>query len=364
MPINPPHHPRLSVFLCAVFLMPLLLLNPAVADDPAPVSVAMPQQASVADTLRLSGSLSAERSARLSTRVDGLVAQINVDAGSRVEPGDILLALDPAIASLEQAEANAATAEAQAALTETRRLLDEALRLRQQNHISATEVAMRQANLAIATAAYNAARAREKTAAELLQRHQLPAPFAGVISARLTEVGEWVSRGTPVLELVALDQVRLDVMAPQERFADISNKTTVTVISDALPAQRLTGRITALVPVSDSAARAFLVRVVVEDTRVELLPGTSATAVFDLGDQQQSGLLVPRDALLRHPDGGQSLFVVNNGRAERRMVSTGSEGQQGVVILSGINAGEAVVIRGNEVLRDGQAVTVIDGNRS
>lgn len=347
---------------CAALLL-LWLPCTVVANDPVPVSVAMPEQTSVAQTLRLSGSLSAEKSARLSPRVDGLVAQVAVDAGSRVTQGDVLLHLDSAIATHEQSEATAATSEAQAAMAEARRLLGEAERLRGQNHISATEVAGRKANLALATAAFNAALAREKTAAERLQRHQLPAPFDGVVSAKMTEVGEWVSRGTPVLELVAIDQVRLDVMAPQERFADISKNTAVTVISDALPAVRLTGRITALVPVSD-AARAFLVRVVVDDNKVTLLPGTSATALFDLASEQQSGLLVPRDALLRHPDGGQSLFVVSNGRAERRIVSTGREGDQGVVILSGIDAGEAVVIRGNEVLRDGQAVTIVDGNRS
>ena len=334
---------------------------PLLANDGAPVSVTRPIAASAAETLTLSGSLSAERHASLSPRVDGLVVDVGVDAGSRVEAGEVLLRLDPTIAALVRDEARAASAEAQARLAEARRLAEEARRLRESNHISATEAAAREAALALARAAADGARARERSAAEALARHQLTAPFAGVISARHAESGEWVNRGDTVLELVALDPVRLDVRAPQERFADIGTHTPVTVLPDSRPGARLVGRVSARVPVSDPAARAFLVRVVIDDLDADgdLLPGTSATALFQLDDGKPR-LLVPRDALLRHPDGGHSLFVVADGRAQRRPVTLGPEGPEGIAIRSGLDGGEQVVIRVNEVLRDGQPVTIID----
>ena len=344
-----------QLFCVALCLLPLA----AYAEDTAPVSTARPQQSAIAETLRLSGSLTAERQALLSPRVDGLVSEVLVDAGSSVKQGEVLLKLDPAIARQQHAQSKAATAEAKAARNEAQRLVNEAERLRQKNYISESELANRQSNLALAEAALVAAQAAESTALEQLRRHDLPAPFSGVISAKSTEAGEWINRGTAVLELVALDRVRLDVKVPQERFSEITADSPVEVIPDLFPGQRLEGKISAIVPVSDPQARAFLVRVVVDTNTLNLLPGTSATAVIGLSGNEGQKLLIPRDALLLHPDGGYSVFVVEDGVAKRHQVQIGQQSQLGVSILAGLDSNADVVIRGNEVLRDGQAVTVV-----
>lgn len=328
------------------------------ADDLTPVAITLPQQSAVTDTLKLSGSLTAEKRAMLSPRVDGLVAEVLVDAGSKVEKGDTLIKLDPAIARQQYAQAQAASTEAQAARNEARRLVNEAESLRQKNYISESELANRKSNLALTDASLLAAKAAESTALEQLRRHQLPAPFSGVISAKMTEAGEWINRGTAVLELVAIDKVRLDVKVPQERFTEINKDNPVSVIPDVYPDRRLPGKISAIVPVSDPQARAFLVRIVVDISDINLLPGTSATAEIGLNGGEGKKLLIPRDALLLHPDGGYSVFVVNNGIAERRQVRIGQESQSGVSIVEGLEQHEQVVIRGNEVLRNEQKVTI------
>ncbi|MTI62974.1 efflux RND transporter periplasmic adaptor subunit [Methylophaga sp.] len=330
------------------------------ADDATPVSTATPTQSAIAETLSLSGSLTAEKQAMLSPRVDGLVKSVLVDAGYEVNQGDLLIQLDPAIASQQYAQTQAATAEAEAARNEAQRLVNEAESLRKKNYISESELANRQSNLALAEAALVAAKATERAALEQLRRHDLPAPFSGVISAKMTEAGEWVNRGTAVLELVATDKVRLDVKVPQEQFSSVSQDSPVEVIPDVYPNRRLPGQISAIVPVSDPQARAFLVRVVVDASDIDLLPGTSATAVIGLNGDGGQKLLIPRDALLLHPDGGYSVFVVNNDVAERRQVTIGQQSQSGVSVLEGLEADARVVIRGNEVLRDGQSVTVVN----
>lgn len=344
-----------QLLCCALCLLPFAVF----ADNATPVSTTRPQQSAIAETLRLSGSLTAERQALLSPRVDGLVSQVLVDAGSEVKQGDILLKLDPAIARQQYAQSQAATAEAKAARNEAQRLVTEAESLRQKNYISESELANRKSNLALSQAALVAAEAAERTALEQLRRHDLPAPFSGVISAKSTESGEWINRGTAVLELVALDRVRLDVKVPQERFSEISANSPVDVIPDLFPGQRLPGKISAIVPVSDPQARAFLVRVVVDAQELDLLPGTSATAVIGLSGNEGQKLLIPRDALLLHPDGGYSVFVVENGLAKRHQVQIGQQSQSGVSILNGLPSDAEVVIRGNEVLRDGEAVTIV-----
>ncbi|MCL5974313.1 MAG: efflux RND transporter periplasmic adaptor subunit, partial [Gammaproteobacteria bacterium] len=202
------------------------------------------------------------------------------------------------------------------------------------------------------------------TTAEQLRRHELPAPFSGVISAKMTEAGEWVNRGDQVLELVALEPVRLDVNVPQERFSEITTQTRVEILPDALPSRKLTGKITALVPVSNAQARSFLVRIVVDSEDVKLLPGTSASAVIYLGGDKAKGFLVPRDAVLRHPDGGRSVFVIDsNNRAQRRSVNVGSDSSEGIIITNGLTAEDLVVVRGNEVLRDNDEVEIVSDAR-
>jgi RND family efflux transporter MFP subunit len=333
------------------------------AQDAVPVAVVLPQTAQVTDEIRLTGTLTAERSARLSPRVDGLVSRVRVDAGDRVKAGATLIELDAAVASLALERARAGTAEARARADEATRLAVEARRLVAERHLPQTELARREAEAKLAAAALAATEASEREQAELLRRHVVPAPFAGVVARRLTDVGEWVARGTPVIELVATDRVRLDLQAPQERFAAIADDAPVQVFADSLAGESLPGRVVARVPVSDSASRTFLVRVLVEGAGGRLLPGTSATAVIDLPGTHNA-LVIPRDALLRYPDGSHSVFVVREaaGRstAEERPVTLGRGGAR-VEILGGIEASDQVVVRGNERLRSGQPVRITDG---
>ncbi len=340
----------------------ILFTQPGLAATP--VSVSKPIVSESTETLTLSGSLTAERRALLSPRVDGLVKEVLVDAGFRVKQGDVLLRQDPAIAKQQLEQARAATNEAQASASEAERLVEEAKRLRGDNYISATELANRESNLLLSQAALAAATAMQNTAAEQLSRHELPAPFSGVISAKMTEAGEWINRGDQVLELVALEPVRLDVNVPQERFSEITTESRVEILPDALPSQKLSGKITALVPVSNTQARSFLVRIVVDSNDVTLLPGTSASAVIYMGGDKAKGYLIPRDAVLRHPDGGRSVFIIDdNNRAQRRTVSVGSESSDGIIITEGLTADDLVVIRGNEVLSDNDEVELASDAR-
>ncbi len=338
-------------------------LAPALAQDAAPVAVAAPRQIEVGEQVRLTGTLTAERSARLSPRVDGLVARMRAEAGDRVKAGAPLLELDATLARLALERAKAGTAEARARAAEAERLAGEARRLVAERHLPRTELERREADATLAAAALEAAESAEREQAELVRRHVVPAPFAGVVARRLADVGEWVGRGTPVFELVGTDRIRLDVQAPQERYAAIAAGASVRVLADALGPEPLAGRIAAIVPVTDPTARTFLVRILVDGAGGKLLPGTSATAIIELPGAEQA-LAVPRDALLRYPDGTHSVFVLRQagGRtlAEERRVRIGRSAAE-VEILDGIAPGDRVVVRGNEALRSGQAVRVVAG---
>jgi len=336
----------------------------AAGPSPVPVIVAEPREAPLVEQLRLTGTVTTDHSAELSPRVDGLVSRLYVDAGDVVRKGQVLLEVDAEMARLALSRAQASAAEAAVQDAEARRLVEEARRLVAERHLPATELARREAAAQLASAALATARAAEKEQEEIVRRHRLPAPFAGIIARRMASLGEWVEPGTPVFELVATDRVRLDLQAPQESFARIPTGAVVRVRSALDPERVLPGRISARVPVGGGSARTLLVRVVVEDAAGSLLPGTSATAEIDL-PQPGSALLVPRDALLRYPDGSYTVFVVEDSggtpTAVEKKVRLGRGGDP-VEVLEGIAPGERVVVRGNETLRHGQPVRIGGGS--
>lgn len=349
-----------SIFSVFIFLS-LTLTTVIAKAQPDQVVVSPASSADVADVLRLSGSFTAKQHAMLSPRLDGLVQNVSVDAGSRVSQGDVLIVLDPVLSKQEASRARAVLEQNQASRDEAARLVKEAEQLRQKQHISETELNSRKAALMQAEADLQAARVDVETAAENLRRHKLIAPFNGVIVQKMSEAGEWVNRGDNVLELVSLENLRLDIRAPQERFGDINQDTQVQIRPDTHPDVSIVGKISAIVPASDPTARAFLIRVTAENSDIDLFPGTSATAMLTLARTDKSRIRISRDALLKHPDGGYSVFVIEDEKtARRRDVDVLRHTGDTVLIRDGVSDGEPVVVRGNELLRDGDEVEVVE----
>lgn len=310
----------------------------------------------VAETISLSGTVTSPRDAALSSSIAGLVEAVLVDAGDRVTAGQPLLMLDDALAKIALRREAASVREAKASLAEARRLRDEAAPLARQGSLPESEFASRKARAEGAAAMLSRSEAAQAEQAERLNRHTLRAPFAGVIRARLTDPGEWIATGTPVLELVATDNLRIDVRMPQQRFAALAADNPAQVSFAALPGQAFDAKVTARVPALDASARSFLVRLSLTDTAPMIAPGMSARVTFALPSTAQA-VAIPRDALLRYPDGSSIVWVVDdNDQARRRPVTLGAASGERVLVTQGLSAGERVIVRGNETLKPGQAV--------
>lgn len=333
------------------------------ARDSVPVKVIEANVSPVVERLPLTGTITSERSAALSSRVSGLVEKLNVDAGDRVEQGDVLLELDTDLAELTLKRAQAALNEARVALKEAERLRDEAVNLAKSKNIPQTTVQARIAEVEMQAAAVATLEAEYHQQEEILKRHTVIAPFSGAVSRKLTEVGEWVETGTPVLELVATDRLRLDVQVPQEYFHLINEYTPVQISLDAARDQSFDGKVITTVPVNDPSVRTFLARVLVENAKHLVIPGMSARAIFTI-DLQKEALTLPRDATVQHPDGRNSVWIVKkeNGKfiASEKQVRLGRSFSDQVIIRDGLQPGSTVVIRGNETLTEGQAVHILD----
>jgi len=335
---------------------------PAVEADLQPVTVVRVQGGGVSAALPLTATVTTERSAALSPRVSGLVAAMHVDAGDHVPAGKVLLELDSALARLALQRADAALEEAQAHHAEARRQYEETQELVDRRLVPTTRLPAAEAAMRVAAAAVDRLRSEQRQQAELLRRHTVVAPFAGVVSRKIAEVGEWVETGTPVLDLVDTQRLRIDVQVPQEHYATVDVGTPVEVRMDPMPALVLDGRVVMKVPVKNPEARTFLARIEVPDASEHMTPGMSARVTFGLNAAQQ-GLSVPRDALVRQPDGSNLVWeLAPDGAVVPRRVEAGQSLSDRVEIRSGLDPGALIVLRGNETLKEGQRVRVLASN--
>jgi RND family efflux transporter MFP subunit len=339
-----------------------LLCTPAVqAQNASPVTVAVAEQARSDDEMRLTGTVTSERTASLSPRVSGLVSRVRVDAGDRVSKGKALVDLDATLAKLALERTAAAVEEAQAQLSEQDRLYEEAREMFARGLVPETFMHAAGAERRVAAARVNRLVAEQKEQREVVRRHTLVAPFTGVVSSRYTDPGEWVETGSPVLDLVDMRRLRIDVQVPQERYDQISVGSSVEVALDALVGKMLEGKIVARVPVNDPDARTFLVRVSLTGDSQLMTPGMSAQVVFPLRGGA-SVVKVPRDAVVRKPNGSVSVWIINESdvtTVSERQVDLGRSLRDWVDVRSGLEPGVRVVVRGNETLREGQQVRIL-----
>jgi RND family efflux transporter MFP subunit len=340
----------------------LCLCATAMAQKPAPpVVVAQVEREAVIEEVPLSGTVSSPRVAQLSPEVAGLVNQVLVEAGDRVEAGAVLVGLDHTLAKLALEAAEAATEQAREELSDARRRLNDARSLVKSRGIAETEIRTRESEVRADAATLRLRVAEKRREEERLRRYEISAPFAGVISRKLTEVGEWVMPGDEVLELIAIKGLRIDFRAPQGLFPRIGSDSIIEVRLDALPGRPVPARIGEIVPVSDPRARTFLVRVYPIQPDLPLTPGMSAAGVLKLQSGDRA-VVVSRDALLRHPDGRITVWVVEGEGAtatvRERRVETGFAFDGRVAIRSGLEVGTRVVVEGNEALQQGQQVSI------
>jgi RND family efflux transporter MFP subunit len=325
-----------------------------------PVTVAPVTEREIQRTLRLTGTVTSERAAQLSVATEGLVTHLQVDAGDRVSEGDLLLELDAELARFQWQSAVADVSRARQALADARRRLDEARRLAPQQSIAETAVRDLESEVAEDDAALQRALALAGFRKGILDRHRLVAPFPGVISARYSDIGEWVTPGDAVLDLVATDSLRLDFQVSEDYLGAVKDSARVEFSLAGNPRQRHIGKVIAQVPVTDPTARTFLLRVAAVNSAPGMLPGMSVNAELSLATGGR-GVVVPRDAVLRYADGRSVVWVIEDSdgsdRALERLVQTGLVFDGMVEVTAGVVTGERVVVEGNEALRPGQAVT-------
>lgn len=354
---------RVSVLAPAIFVT--FAFGSAVAQEAALVGTARVETRQVVETLRLTGTVTAPLTSDVSTDIASRVLRTEVELAERVSAGDPLVTLDSTLERLELDAAQAVAAAAEAELANVERQLRNAEQLVADSTLPRNELESRQAEASVARAELTAAEAEAARLIERIERHTIRAPFAGAVTARLVEAGEWVEPGTAVVQLVATDRLFVDVPVPEQYFPRVGPDTDAVLEIRALGREDVPAAIAAKVPMTDPVARTFLLRLEPGEKDLPLAAGMAAQARLTLPTGRDA-VVVPRDALIRYPDGRTTVWTVEHGAdgatARERHVALGGPAEGGVYVFDGIAAGAEVVTRGNEALSPGQRIRTGTGS--
>jgi len=214
-------------------------------------------------------------------------------------------------------------------------------------------------------ASLKSAKAQVAEQQALVNKKLVRAPFSGRLGIRAVDVGQYVTPGTKLVTVQALDPVYVDFSAPQKSLGKVAPKQKLTLKVDAFPGQPFVGEISSIDPKVDPATRNVQVRATVRNPKRSLLPGMFATISLAWGEPQRF-LTLPQTAISYNPY-GNTVFVVEERKSEdgktalvaqQKFVTTGDTRGDQVAVLSGIKEGEAVVTAGQVKLRSGVPVTV------
>jgi RND family efflux transporter MFP subunit len=320
-------------------------------------------------TIPVIGRLVALQSGFVAARTGGPVSDVRVEVGDRVEEGDILLTLDQArihvLTNQRRLEIDEYQARNKAALAREKLASQELKRLERLRNTAAFAESLYDSRVQELDVATNTLREtdaqmeRARYALELaeieLRDSTVRAPFPGIVTIRHTSEGAWLRVGDPVITLVNERSLEIEADVPADRVAGLKADDPLTVVLST--GQSTQGRVRAIVPDENPSARTRPVRIRadLDSLGVTLAANQSVTVLIPAG-VRASVVSVHKDAVLRRGN-TSTVFVVADGIANPRPVLLGDAVGGRFQVIEGLEPGEIVVVRGNERLRPGQAVT-------
>jgi len=335
--------------------------------------------------LNASGYVIARRAATVSAKITGKVAQVLVEEGTVVQSGQVLARLDDATAQRALALAQAQLGSDRRALAETEvRIRQSEINRRRQQKLVAQGITSQQdldaANAEADSFVAHLAALREEVvvaerqvgvARQAIDDTVIRAPFAGVAVTKDAQPGEMISpvsagggfTRTGICTLVDMKSLEIDVDVNESYIHRVRPGQKAQAVLDAYPDWTIPAHVITVIPTADRQKATVRVRLAFEELDPRVLPDMGVKVAF-LADPSEAAagaapgkpqLVVPRAAVKKNGD-QDVVFVVQGGRAERRSIRLSPAAGDEAVVVSGLAAGEQVVVEGPADLADGDAV--------
>lgn len=343
----------LTVIVIGVALQPVVMAQDQVKG--ALVRVAKASIQDLAPETIVPGTVISRNDARLAAEVTGRLLEL-ADVGTVVARGDKLAKIEDTTIRLRKEELLAEVERAEARLKYLESEEGRYVTLAKSNLAAATKLDETRSNRDVSRGDLRVAKSRLAQIEDQLSRTSIRAPFNGVVVERLMMPGERVDNGKNILRLV--DQQHLEVIAraPLEYYSFVRPGQQLKLRTGSVNAN---GVVRTVVAVGSENTHQFELRLDIEGNSFPV--GQTLRVSIPTSDARQA-LVVPRDALVLRP-GGITLFVVDNEqKAKQVMVTTGIDAGDQIEVNGDLGDGDMVVIRGNERLRPGQAVSIMPGS--
>lgn len=347
----------LTAALTLVLSVEALAQHAQQASPAARVETATASREMLAPQIQVPGTVISRNDSRIASEISGRILWV-AEVGDTARKGDAIARVDDRLFKLALVQAEARTRRLQADLAFREKDVErvEELAATRNTPVSRLEQAISQRDMV--TQDLVEARAAEERARQDLDRTTVRAPFPGRVVARLAQIGEYASTGTELVRLVDTDHVEVRAQAPifTAGFLDSGMKVMVTADGPNGIEEILTP-IRAVIPVGDEISRMMEVRISLPDQSLVI---GSAIKVSLPSAAPRSAVVVPRDALILRANGTYVFKVNGEKTAERIEVRTGAASGDLIEVIGPVKAGDKVVVRGGERLREGQAVAMAE----
>ncbi|HLP98897.1 MAG TPA: efflux RND transporter periplasmic adaptor subunit [Sideroxyarcus sp.] len=332
-----------------MLLSAMMMSAPVLAAEP--LAAAPAQLREVEQTYSVDGVVEATRQSTVSAQISGRVKAVYFDVGDRVSKGQVILRIDEREANQALAGSRAQLSQAEAALQNARLNYERSKQLFEQKFISQAALDKAKSDYEMARAQAEAGQAGAEQAALMQSYTAVIAPYAGVVSARMVEMGEMVTVGKPLMTGFDPSQLRVIANVPQDRLTAIGSRPNVSVEVPSLNRWIKAASVT-VQPSADLRTHSTPVRVELPANQPNLYPGMFVRTHFVVG--KESKLLIPQSAVLRRSE-VVGVYVLDDKDVPRlRQVRLGeANAQNEVEVLAGLNPGERVA---RDAIKAGMAV--------
>jgi membrane fusion protein (multidrug efflux system) len=330
--------------------------EPAAISRP-PVAVAPVEARRLVERILVTGQLIAVNEASVAAEVEGRITSILVDEGSAVEKGETVFEIDTERRKLELDDARAQVEEARANLDQQGRETKRWRSLRASNTASQAKLDAAESALRLARSRLSSARARLGLAERALRNASVAAPFSGTVARRYASEGEYIQSGADLFHLVSFDPIEVEFHVTERDSGRIALGQVLDVRVAPFPDEVFHARVSMISPQIDPRSRTLRIKARLENCESRLRPGLFARA--DLGvSERQAVPMVPETAILQRSDGSVVFRMVGPDQVERVVLETGTIRDGYVEVVSGLDVGALIVVRGQAQLVDGSVVDV------
>ena len=288
------------------------------------------------------GTIEEKMGSTLSFEIAGNITSIRVEEGDRVSKGQLLATINPTTVK-----------EAHRATLTTLKQAQDAYRRFLPLHQSGTISDMKWVEI---ESKLEQAKAAESIARQQLSHSTLTAPFAGVIAAKNVDLGTYVLPGQPVLKLANVAQVNAKISVPEAEISHLHVGDKVKLTVAALSGAIFQGTISEKGIDANPISHTYDVKVGITNPQGRLLPGMVCNAQVQGSAATPYHITVPPQSIELDVDNSRFVWTVVNGKAHQQPVTTGDFEGDGIVILSGLKAGDQVIINGQQKVSEGMNV--------